>query len=794
MSSYIKFLSRNKLYSIIEAVGLAVSLAFLVIIFCYVAQHIAVTRENPHRKEIYGVAIQDKMLYQYGMKETIGESIPEIKAITEFGWLYATEMKADGQLLRLGQVLGCDRDFFDFFPVQFAEGQPDQINETLTAFVSEEMAQVLSQSGEVIGRTIQMMKHDFTVVGVFTDVGTSLFYSNPDVIVNVDITDGMTYYGGFDSPAVPANMFENVWLFIKTFPDVDRDALSEKLATATEVLFNKILGREYPVDASTIKLVRLDEVFYYDGQTVLKRGDKVMMHSLLAVGLLLLISAMFNYINLNVALTSKRAKEMATRRLHGATKGQIIGKYLWESLAFTMVCMVLGVLLAEALEPLVNRLLGDDVGVKIMLSPFYLVSYLLIVIVVALLAGIIPATVVSRAKPIDVVTGAFRLRTKMVLSKVFIVLQNVIAIVLIALVITMEVQMRHMEQRPVGCRTENLFYVNSMLSGDEAFENDLMVLPCVKRIGHSYGYPGGASMGTKWMPLDDRENKENWVSVKYLLCDTTAFDMFGFDIKAMYGQLDEDQYLLTQGLLEAQTGMPLEQFDIDSLGVWYKRNLRSDMCGVLGDFALYDAAHVVDETFGAVQIVGKEPKFRWVAYHPVLEIVGDHEEARKAIMAVYDKHMGEKEVYLEAWSIDFIDNLLLLHLRDTKNRMRLVDMFMAVAVLLSLLGLVAMSTHFASEREKTIAVRKVFGGTMQSEIRRNLKEYVIMILIANVIAIPIAVWVCGRYLEDFVYRIDLHPWIFVVTVVLSFVIAIGSVLWQIVSVARVNPVMALKKE
>ena len=794
MSSYLKFLSRNKLYTAIEAVGLAVSLAFVVIIFCYVAQQIAVTRENPHRKEIYGVTIQNRMLYQYGMKETIGESIPEIKAITEFGWIYGTEMRCDGQMLRLAQVLGCDRDFFDFFPVQFAEGQPEQIDEALTAFVSEEMAQVLSQSGEVIGRTIQMMKHDFTVVGVYTDIGTSLFYSSPDVIVNVDLTDGITYYGGFDSPAVPANMFENVWLFIKSFPDVDRDVLCGKLATATEALYLKILGREHTVDAATIKLVRLDEVFYYDGQTVLKRGDKVMMRSLLAVGLLLLISSLFNYINLNVALTSKRAKEMATRRLHGATKGRIIGKYLLESLAFTTMCMVLGILLAEALEPLVNILLGDDVGVKIMFTPFYLVSYLLIVMVVALLAGIIPAMVVSRAKPIDVVMGAFRFRNKMVLSKVFIVLQNVIAIVLIALVITMEVQMRHMEQRPVGCRTENLFYVNSILSGDEAFENDLMALPCVKRLGHSYGYPGGAFMGTKWMPLNDRENMDKWISVKYLMCDTTAFDMFGFDIKALYGQLDEDQYLLTQGLLEAQTGMPLEQFDIDSLGVWYKRNLRSDICGVLGDFALDDAAHVVDETFGAVNIIGKEPKYKWVTYHPVLEIVGDHAEARKAIMEVYDKHMNQKEAYWEAWSIDFIDDLLLLHLRDTKNKMRLVDLFMAVAVLLSLLGLVAMSTHFASEREKTIAIRKVFGGTMQSEIRRNLRDYVIMILIANVIAIPIAVWVCGRYLEDFVYRIDLYPWIFVVTVVVSFAIAIGSVLWQIVSVARVNPVWALKKE
>ena len=123
--------------------------------------------------------------------------------------------------------------------------------------------------------------------------------------------------------------------------------------------------------------------------------------------------------------------------------------------------------------------------------------------------------------------------------------------------------------------------------------------------------------------------------------------------------------------------------------------------------------------------------------------------------------------------------------------MRLIELIMAVSVLLSLLGLVAMSTHFASEREKSIAIRKVFGGTLESETRRSLMEYLVLMLIANAIAIPIAVWVCGRYLEDFAYRIDLHPWIFVVTVVLSFVIAIGSVLWQIVSVARVNPVMAL---
>lgn len=790
MSSYLKFLSRNKLYSIIEAIGLTVSLAFVVIIFCYVAQHVAITRENPHRKEIYSVGRSGYMKFEYGFKAIIGESIPEIEAITEFGWIEGTPVKVDGQS-RVVHVLGCDRDYFNLFPVQFAEGQPTQIDESLTAFVSERFARTLSETGEIVGRNMHLLDRDFTVAGVISDFGTSLFFDIPDVVVNVDISDGVKFFGGLDSPAIPANLFEQVWVFVKVFPDADRAALTEKLGVAYLTFLRELTGRDVAGQTSEIQLVRLDELFFSDCSSNLKKGDKTMMHSLLAVGLLLLISSLFNYINLNVALTSKRAKEMASRRLLGATKGEIIGKYLWESLAFTTVCTALGILLAEALVPLVNRLLGSDVAITIKYSPFYVMSYLLIVVVVALLAGLIPAIVVSRAKLIDVVKGTFRFRNKMVLSKVFIVLQNVIAIILIALVITMEVQMRHLEQRPVGCNTENLFYCESILSGNEAFENDLLSLPCVKRMGHSYGYPGGTYMGTYW----DRPNQEEPpVSVSCLLCDTTAFNMFDFHVKAMFMQPEEYQWLVTEGLLESQTGMPLEQFDLDSLGIWYKRNFGSEIGGVVEDFALEDAVHVVDEDFGAIRIVGKKPMFAHMVYNPVLEIVGDHAEARKAIKEVYDNHISKKEACWEPGDMDFIDDLLLLRLRDTKNKMRLVDMFMAVAVLLSLLGLVAMSTHFASEREKTIAVRKVFGGTMQSEIRRNLKEYIIMILIANVIAIPIAVWVCGRYLEDFVYRIDLYPWIFVVTVVLSFVIAIGSVLWQIVSVARVNPVMALKKE
>ena len=143
---------------------------------------------------------------------------------------------------------------------------------------------------------------------------------------------------------------------------------------------------------------------------------------------------------------------------------------------------------------------------------------------------------------------------------------------------------------------------------------------------------------------------------------------------------------------------------------------------------------------------------------------------------------------------DFVEDAIAKNYDKTKRQMRLIELIMGISVLLSLLGLVAMSTHFASEHEKSIAVRKVFGGTMESEILRNLKEYFILILIANVIAIPVAVWLCGRYLEEFAYRIPTYWWIFAVAAVLSFIIAIGSVIWQIVSVSKVNPAYALKKE
>ena len=484
---------------------------------------------------------------------------------------------------------------------------------------------------------------------------------------------------------------------------------------------------------------------------------------------------------------------MASRRLLGAQKSAVIGRFLAESFLFTLCCFVVGLLLADAIVPFVNDLLRANVAVRIPFTTGYLLAYLLLVLVVSLLAGVLPAVIVSQTKPIDVVKGTFRFRSRKELSRIFMVIQNVISIVLIALVITMQLQMRHMVNRPVGLQTDNLYFISSKLDvipEKTAFIDELRSLPCVKELAFTENVPG---VPTTHLLMAKMGETEKDTRVASFHCDSAAFRMMGFQVIEQFHEPEATSFWMTESTVAGMTGLPRGVYNYDTIFAWKQGNIGNDVCGVIKDFNMLDALHAADEDFTIV-FCSDNPIFVGSA-HPLLEIVGDHQEAKRAIDAVYKKHCEKMlGTYMEPEYNDFLKNVVASKYNKTKRQMRLIELIMGISVLLSLLGLVAMSTHFASEREKCIAIRKVFGGTLESETRRNLNEYVIMILIANMIAIPLAVWLCGRYLEDFVYRIDLHPWIFVVTVLLSFVIAIGSVLWQTLRAAKTNPAEALKKE
>ncbi|MBR3291207.1 MAG: FtsX-like permease family protein [Bacteroidales bacterium] len=284
---------------------------------------------------------------------------------------------------------------------------------------------------------------------------------------------------------------------------------------------------------------RMDEIFWNSGDHNgrLKYGNKQMIHLLTVVVLLLLLSAVFNYINLSFALGGKRAKEMATRRLLGEDRSRIIWRNIGESVAFTAICFLVGLLLAYLLVPTINALLSTqdagmpvdaEVKLSLLLTPGYIAVYLLGILVLGLLCGLIPAWAASRYEPIDVIKGTLRRKNRMVFSKVFIVVQNVLAVFMIALAFVMEAQMKHMLERPTHSAVDNRYYIEySAMDYDhmKLFKEKVEKLPFVTKAGVGRNIPGLIHMSQN-LELEDGSS----FVVPVILCDTTYFDLLGLEV------------------------------------------------------------------------------------------------------------------------------------------------------------------------------------------------------------------------------------------------------------------------
>ena len=772
MSSYIKFLSRNKLYTVIEAVGLAVSLAFVIIIGSYAWQQYSITRESPDRKNIYTFGMPKYTGLTYAFTDELVARVPEVEKAVRYGegnFIFVQFEEGPTQ----AKMNFVSHDFFEMFPyLHFVEGGPDGLESLTNVIVSETFA--LTHDLKV-GQTIRIGSREFVIIGVLQDFRNTIFVPT-DLIINdksdlndFAVSDHYDHYG-------------STITFAKYPQDTDPQVIYDE--AVCKAIYPDFYGKAF-FDKLVVR--RFDKLFFRDAQdsrNQFARGDLGTLKLLALVGLLLLLSAVFNYINLSFALTGKRAKEMATRRLLGAQKVEIVWKYISESLIFTSVCFGLGLLLAYLFAPMVNTLLNDpDVPIAIEMKPMYIVAYLAVIVVVGVLNGIIPALFASRVQPIDVVKGTFRRNTKMVFNKVFITVQNVLAVFLIAMAIVMEAQYCTSMNRPMYCNTKDLLVLDAYAYGTtrESLEAELEKLPCVKRMGACKGVPGWPGSGQ--YSLEE-------IAYRMFRMDTVAFQMLGFEKVSDYGTPVFNSAWFGEAAFAA-TGFDDDFHDI-SQTLAQRTNGCEQVGGVIRDFPV-NRSNSGEEDYIVVSVM-KPEDISWGGQFAafLIETSGDQKEARKAIREVVDEWCKGKSSFVSA--DDYIDNFFRDALKPAKNNMRLLEIFMLLAVLISLLGMLAMSTYYAGENAKSIAVRKVFGGTVESETWRTVREYMVLVAVACVIGVPIAVWAAQRYLEGFIVKLENYGWIFVVAVVVSLLMAFGSVLWQTLRAAKTNPVDVLQKE
>lgn len=771
MKSYLKFLSRNKLYTAIEAMGLIVSLAFVVIISCYVWQQLAITRETPGYKNVYSLNIgMESLSANPGEMSIVQDRIPEVETASRMKRVnyFGQQIFIDGQAIpsKYNSVTEVDPSFFSFFPFKFVAGSDEILHDRSQVVLEESFARLCFSDTDPLGRTIVIRK-DTCVVGGIVRIPDRSLLKDQYIIKS---------FKQPDEPSTSLWIIPNDLVLLRFREGTDIES--------TRTLIDTLIRKEFPdyfkTSASKGPVTFPIKDIYFSQKhdsSLLNKGNRSMIYVLIAAGILLLVSALFNYINLSVALSNRRAKEMAIRSTLGESRGGILRRYILESVAFMVVCLAFALVLAKWLEPSFNRYVASDIGLDIAFSESYLMIYILMAVVIGAISGIIPAFMVHRDDPVSIIKGSQRRQTKTLFSKVFIIIQNVITVTLISLALVMELQYKHLVNAPLGADVSDLYYISSGTIGKDVLSSR----PYINRVGVTNGVVGLRNIAISV------SREEGNIDIGRIECDETAFDMYGFEIVKDYHRSRQKSVWFTESAAKV--------FDLDEENPVIPENLEYfykdwEIGGIIKDFAVTDPSHFAANQVGIVAVDDLQGQSTMI-----LELNRLDKEVRADL-----KEIGRQESIRlrgdESYSDGYgpVPELIERSMEDTHNFIRLIELFMLVSVLISLLGLVAMSAYYAGIQTKSIAVRKVFGGTVESETKRAVAEYMILVGIAIIIGIAIAIFLAERYLRQFWDRIEGYGWVFVLAALITLVISFLAVLWQTLKAARTNPATELKKE
>ena len=772
MKSFWNFLKKNKLYGAINLVGLTVSMAFVLLLAVYVQRQLTTDSFQKNADRIYVIANEDNVTMGYWLDKHLKNNFPEI----EKGCCVANVASADaftiGGELVYGSTMAADSTFFEMFSYDLVEGnKADWRVSWDRCMVSREFANVHFGDKDPIGQVVTYNNGNYqlTVCGIYEDFGNSILKA-PDVLLRGEI---MTKINSANNEGM-SNAGSGI-CFVMAYPDADLQARQGDILDWCEKNF-----WVYKSQYDKVRLIPLRDMYFLNegiryGSDTIQFGNRSFVNLLLAMCLLLLAFAVLNYINMTTALTGFRAKEMATRRLVGADKRSIFLKVIAESTLICGISMLLAILLAEALSPAVSRMLEYQVSIFKAITPVNVLLVLGFIVVLGVLSGIVPALLIQKAQPIEIVRGTLRLKTKTVYSKVIIIVQNVVAIIMLVSALTMGLQIRHMISADLGYNTKDILVVDNAFGQTGQIRpllDRLRAEPCVEEVGQGDGIPlGGTNNWTMEMP------DGHWVSFQQIQGDDKYFDILGLKVK-------QDNHQRAWWLNE----YAFKQIGIEETATEFQsaKNGTRQIGGIYYDFKIRPLE--ADQSAALIYNRGENPDddYPWVL---LVKTTGDQAAAKKQVEAAC------KEVFPDRlFEAQYIEEMIEDGFADESRVLNIVLIFTLLSILVSALGLFAMSSYYMQQEIRSVSVKKVFGADYSGVLKELVLSFMKMVGIAFVIGVPIAWFIMNRWLSGYGHRIDLHWWIFVLAGLAVAFIAAISVLYQSIKTARTNPAEALKKE
>ena len=794
---------RNKQFTAINIAGLALGIAVFLLITEYVAWEWNANRFNKNYNNLYRANVQYKegntdSYVPPGFAPILKQQFPAIENYVRVadgiggGLLtYTGKTEAETKALKGGRVLYADGNFLSVFSFPLISGTPS-LQQPKTLALSEPVARNLFGKENAIGKTVlvsnQFGNTTYTVNAVYQVPAASDIQA--DVLLSLQTLASAANRDGNDwaDPATTGSGFTNIYL--QLHKDVNAATLAKTIATYVRSV--------NPGSASDVvylqpfRELHLAPSFSYPFQTF---GNLLMVVVFAAIALLILGIAWVNYITLSVAQSLNRTKEIGVRKVLGASRKQLMLQYLTETALLTIVSTGIAVLLVHTFQQAFNNFTGKPLSLAVLANGWFLLFSVLLIIAGSLCAGSYTGFALTSFKPITAIqhkvtakTGTFSLRTALV------VFQFTISIILMIATVVIYKQLQFMKGNNLGMNLNQLLVISgpslateSQAEKNAAFKNALAQLPFVKKQAASNNVPGvGFNFTTNGITNTNPQTGDEKKTFAMFICDQNFFDTYGIQFAqgSSFSQNDaERSWNNIKKVIINQKAAQLLGFN-PSDNLIGKKILWGDpfeIIGVVKDYHHLSLREAIQPTI----YLGSVSYSFFTIQTDATNLPAKLEQLKNLYKQAFP---GNPFEYF------FADEKFDQQYQSDQKLGRIFIAAALIAIFIACLGLAGLAAFTARQRVKEIGIRKVLGATVANITALLSKDFIKQVLIAVVIASPLAWWLMQKWLHDFAYRTDVSWWIFLVAGLLALLIALATVSVQAIKAARANPVKNLRTE
>lgn len=798
-------LLKNKVYAFINILGLSVGIASVMLIAIYVNYETSYDKFFDDSDRIYRIALhrvyptrtKDFGTSSIMLAPALKDNYPQIESVTRLHRLFFSNevtvtIEESNKRFAETRFLFADSSFFQVFSYEFLSGDRDTALDNLNSVVlTESTAKRYFGEQDALGKTFDGGGGPVKVTGVIKDIPTNSH-------VHFDLLGSIASLP-FLNNAISQNSWVNPWVYTYAKlkagvnPDVfeaELPGVVDKYGAASIALSDgadyKEKGHAFEYFLQPIESIHLGSQLDVE---VEPNSDQAYIYVLSAIALIILTISSINFVNLSIARSTERAKEVGIRKVMGSNRSALVWQFLTES---TFVCFI-GSIVSFALVfvaiPRFNEALGTSLDFTVILQPSVALIFLVFIIIIGVISGFYPAMVISALQPSHVLKGSYKSSGKgVILRNGLITLQFIISIVMISGSIIVDEQMTFLRSKHLGFNQDNLLVIKQTAGLGEnyqAFRNDLLSMSEVSSVGGSIYMPGdfhGSGVYSVVNQPEVPDVRTNTVTVDEDYINTMEFELlmgrgFNRQFNDSLSVVINEATMIAMGV-DNPIGMK-----ISSQANANQAPPQVTIIGVLKDYNFYS----LHSEIGPVVLLPGSSQFT----PPVTAVRISSGNNNQTISKIQSKWTALTE---NTFSYSFLnDDLQRLYEAD-RHTASVFDIFTYIAVIMSCIGLFGLATYVVNQRSKEMSIRKVLGASLPHIIQVFSKEFLILIAFAFVLATPLAYFTLAGWLTNFAYHVDPGVQAFLLAGIITLVLVLITVSYQVIRVALVNPVKTLRSE